>query len=328
MTPAAAMRNLRNRLLPPLSALLLCQVVGGAGAPAAAAADVQAPATAVADVGAPPAAAGNVLAPAKAVADVGAPAAAAGDVGAPATAAADVGAPPAAAGDVQAPAKAVADVVAPPAVAGGLPPAPRNLSARTLGSDSIGLGWVGRPGAAGEFRVERAVLGGSFSEVGATTATSAVVSGLAAATGYVFRVRARNARGDSPYSNQAVAATLAVVGPCIADVHTLCLHGGRFRATASWSTATGSGAAEAAPWSADDSALLWFFQPDNWELLVKVIDGCAVNQRFWVFYAATSDVQYSIAVSDTQTGATRVYFHPPGSLASPTADTGALAVCP
>ena len=42
----------------------------------------------------------------------------------------------------------------------------------------------------------------------------------------------------------------------------------------------------------------------------------------------TSDVQYSVAVSDTQTGATRVYFHPQGSVASPTTDTAALAVCP
>ncbi len=209
-----------------------------------------------------------------------------------------------------------------------LPAAPRNLTARAVASDSIELGWVGRPGPGGQFHVEQAPLGGSFAEVGTSTAARFVATGLAPATGYVFRVRVSNARGDSPYSNEATAATLAVVGPCVADSHTLCLHGGRFRASASWWTASGSGAASVAPRSADDSGLFWFFQADNWELLVKVVDGCALNQHFWVFFAATSDVQYAVAVSDTQTGATQVYFHPPGSVADPTADTGALAVCP
>jgi hypothetical protein len=214
------------------------------------------------------------------------------------------------------------------AVAAGVSPAPRNLTARAVASDTVVLGWVGRLGAGGEFRIEQAALGGSFVEIGRSAGASFTVSGLAPATGYVFRVRSSGPRGDSPYSNEASVATLGLVGLCVADGHTLCLHGGRFRAGASWATATGSGAASAAPWSADDSGLLWFFQADNWELLVKVIDGCALDRSFWVFFAATSDVQYSVTVSDTQTGATRVYFHPAGSVAAPTTDTGALAVCP
>jgi hypothetical protein len=225
------------------------------------------------------------------------------------------------------PAAHASDAQAPAAHASGLA-APRNLTARALATDRMQLSWSGRPGAGGEFHIEEAPLGGSFGEVAVTTATNAEVSGLAPATAYTFRVRASRGKSDSPYSNQVTAATFGVVAPCVADDHTLCLRGGRFRATSSWLTATGSGAGSVAPWSAGDSGLLWFFQSDNWELLVKVIDGCAVNDHFWVFYAATSDVQFTVSVSDTQSGATQIYFHPLGAPATSLADTNALAVCP
>ena len=59
------------------------------------------------------------------------------------------------------------------------------------------------------------------------------------------------------------------------------------------------------------------------ELVVKVLDGTAVNGHHWVFYGALSDVRYTITVTDTQTGATQVYENPLGTLAS-VADTAAF----
>ena len=41
-----------------------------------------------------------------------------------------------------------------------------------------------------------------------------------------------------------------------------------------------------------DSAVVQFFDPDNWELLVKVLDGRAVNGFFWVFSAAATNVAF------------------------------------
>ena len=67
----------------------------------------------------------------------------------------------------------------------------------------------------------------------------------------------------------------------------------------------------------------WFFQPSNVELVVKVLDGRAVNGRFWVFYGALSNVEYTITVTDTVTGAVKTYFNPQGNLAS-VADTEAF----
>jgi hypothetical protein len=37
-------------------------------------------------------------------------------------------------------------------------------------------------------------------------------------------------------------------------------------------------------------------------MLVKVINGCSLNSRFWVFYAATTNVGLTVFVTDEQTG--------------------------
>ncbi len=44
------------------------------------------------------------------------------------------------------------------------------------------------------------------------------------------------------------------------------------------------------PVSSPDSALFWMFAPGNWEVLVKVLDGCASNGRYWILSAGATDV--------------------------------------
>ena len=53
------------------------------------------------------------------------------------------------------------------------------------------------------------------------------------------------------------------------------------------------------PLASNDSAVFYFFQPANFELLVKIVDGCSLNNRFWVFYAATTNVEFTLKVTDT-----------------------------
>ena len=74
-----------------------------------------------------------------------------------------------------------------------------------------------------------------------------------------------------------------------------------------------------------NSRLFTFFDPDNWEMLVKVLDGCAVNGHYWVFSAATTDVEYTLSVTDIETGAMREYTNPLGQAADATTDTTAFA---
>ncbi len=78
----------------------------------------------------------------------------------------------------------------------------------------------------------------------------------------------------------------------------------------------------------DDSALLYFFSESNWEMLIKVLDGCAINDRNWVFYAATTDVAFTLTVTDTQTNDTKIYQNPLGQAANAITDTDAFMTCP
>ena len=34
-------------------------------------------------------------------------------------------------------------------------------------------------------------------------------------------------------------------------------------------------------------------------MLIKVINGCGLNQRYWVYAAATTDVEYQLTVTDS-----------------------------
>ncbi len=77
----------------------------------------------------------------------------------------------------------------------------------------------------------------------------------------------------------------------------------------------------------EDSALFWYFSPDNWELMVKVLDGCGISNAFWVFSAATTSVEYELRVTDTWTGEVRSYFNPLGTAAPAVADTAAFRTC-
>jgi hypothetical protein len=48
--------------------------------------------------------------------------------------------------------------------------------------------------------------------------------------------------------------------------------------------------------------LFWFFSADNPEVLIKVLDGCASNQHFWVYFSAAIDVGLTLDVLDEHTG--------------------------
>ncbi len=107
----------------------------------------------------------------------------------------------------------------------------------------------------------------------------------------------------------------------------LFLGGGRFRVSATFETAGGSGSAQGVPLSAD-SGTFWFFQPDNVELIVKVVDACAPPfERFWFFAAGLTNVEVEIAVEDIFAGETRRYTNAAGTAFQPIQDTAAFATC-
>lgn len=48
----------------------------------------------------------------------------------------------------------------------------------------------------------------------------------------------------------------------------------------------------------DSAALFYFFDSTNPELLVKVVNGCWLNDHWWVFGSAATDLEYRIDVGD------------------------------
>jgi photosystem II stability/assembly factor-like uncharacterized protein len=113
------------------------------------------------------------------------------------------------------------------------------------------------------------------------------------------------------------------VSMCSSGPTALCLNGGRFRIEVNWRAPDGtSGSGQAVPMTADAGSF-WFFTGNNVELAVKVVDGRAFNNKFWVFYGALSNIQYTITVTDMLTGAVKTYFNSQGQLTS-FADTAAF----
>ncbi|HEX3526993.1 MAG TPA: ELWxxDGT repeat protein [Thermoanaerobaculia bacterium] len=120
-------------------------------------------------------------------------------------------------------------------------------------------------------------------------------------------------------TRQGRAATV----PCEPAAQRLCLGDGRFAVEVTWKDFQGNtGQGTAVPLSTDTGTTgsFWFFNASNVELVVKALDGTPVNGHFWLFYGALSNVEYTLTVTDTQTGKMKIYTNPSGRFAS-VADT-------
>jgi hypothetical protein len=128
------------------------------------------------------------------------------------------------------------------------------------------------------------------------------------------------------YKTLGVRAKYGTVVPtCIPSATALCLNNGRFRVEATYATAAGqSGAAQVVKLT-DATGYLWFFNDTNVEAVVKVLDACALNGKFWVFAGGLTNVQVNLTVTDTETGHIKTYANPQGKAFLPIQDTGALA---
>lgn len=139
---------------------------------------------------------------------------------------------------------------------------------------------------------------------------------------------------DGALTGTGVAFLTFPVAPnCgVSTATSLCLRN-RFAISARWRTDPEPGSltnaqAQVAGAANAGSGLFQFFSPDNWEIMVKALDGCGLNNRYWIFSAATTNVYYRLEVLDVKTGTQKIYFNYPGPPAPAVTDTSALAVCP
>ncbi len=92
------------------------------------------------------------------------------------------------------------------------PTSPSGLMATAISSSRIDLSWTDNSDNETGFKIERKTgINGTYLQVASTGPNIATYSdiGLAAATTYYYRVKAYNSAGDSAYSNEANAVTMA-----------------------------------------------------------------------------------------------------------------------
>ena len=92
--------------------------------------------------------------------------------------------------------------------------------------------------------------------------------------------------------------------------NTLCLVNKRFQVTAVWNNQFdgSSGTAGATP-NTDLAGFLYFSDPNNIELIVKVLD---FGDRVAFFYGQLTNLRFTLSVLDTRSGVTKTYGNTPG----------------
>jgi hypothetical protein len=120
---------------------------------------------------------------------------------------------------------------------------------------------------------------------------------------------------------------------CIPSDSLLCIDNAtgdrRFKVNINFSHAGGSsGAGGAIPLASlgiTHGGAFWFFSPDNPEMLVKVLNACGVNDKFWIFATAGTNVAFTLHVEDTTTLGTKTYTNADNTVAVPVQDTSAFS---
>lgn len=126
----------------------------------------------------------------------------------------------------------------------------------------------------------------------------------------------------------------AVASDCGTQTDTALCLADRFQVTARWRTGppgTPDNPAMTIPCGGpicENSGIFWFFQDVNWELMVKVLNGCTITNHYWVFNAGLTNVFFRLEVTDVANAETKIYFNYQGPPAPAITDTSAFATCP
>ena len=118
---------------------------------------------------------------------------------------------------------------------------------------------------------------------------------------------------------------------CIPNATTLCLLQNRFMVTAT--AAQGSQQVTQlvtgqARNGGSESGFFSFSPVANVELIVKVLDSRGVNNFYWVVVTPTTNVAYTVTVSDTLNGRIKAYTNPIGAQLATLTDTAAFSSSP
>ena len=114
---------------------------------------------------------------------------------------------------------------------------------------------------------------------------------------------------------------------CVSTASEICALG-RFLIRADWSAEGLDPQPASAIVDTTQAGRFWFFDAANTELVIKVVDGCDFNQRYWIYLAGLTTLDATVEIVDTVSGAEKRYHHSAGSNFVPISDINAFATCP
>ena len=205
----------------------------------------------------------------------------------------------------------------PPPPPGDVPEAPANLTATPTGATSVRLTWTDESDNENGFEVQVRPQGGRWQAATRLPAntTSADVTGLDPGGRYDFRVRAYNRAGGANSDIVTVVLQAAEFTDCVPSAPQISFgHGYNVSMCIEYDKEGETVQADAVDYGlgSRESGLLYFFDRDNSEVLIKVLDACSVNGHRWVFVAPVTTLAFNLYVDETATGERWTHRNPRG----------------
>ena len=220
----------------------------------------------------------------------------------------------------------------PPPPPGTGPTAPGSLTGFATSSTSVRLSWVDRSDDEDGFEVQVRPAGGRW-QTAATlpaNAVSADVTGLDSGGRYDFRVRSFNSGGRSASNIVTIVLSAAEYTDCVPSAPQIVFeHGFTVSMCIEHEKDGETVQADAVDYQlgSRESGLLYFFDRDNSEVLIKVLDACAVNGYRWVFVAPVTTLAFNLYVDETATGERWPHRNPRGGVTATTKSDIAAFPC-
>ena len=208
---------------------------------------------------------------------------------------------------------------------------PTHLDGKILAPDAVRLTWrdnaVAETGFDVDYRLATDEEWSDGPRLGANR-TSTSLTGLTEGSRYDFRVAAR---GPDRVAYSRVGAFVLREPPAPGDstdctpTDVVAVMQGNYEIRMCFETPSGT-STDASNYhlESDTSGLLYFFDRDNVEVLVKVLDGCAINGHRWVFIAPVTDLAFNLTITERSTGRSFEHRNPKSRTARTRSDTAAF----
>lgn len=220
----------------------------------------------------------------------------------------------------------------PPPPPTAVPARPTDVKVMPTGSTSVKVTWTDQSNNEDGFQVHARLQGSGWATVASVPADteSADIDGLESGGRYDFRVRAFNRDGGRNSNLVTLVLGTADYTDCVPSASQITFaHGYTVSMCVEYQKDGETVVEDAKNYGLEsrESGILYFFDRDNAEVLVKVLDACAVNQHRWVFVAPVTDLAFNLYVEETATGEIWEHRNPKGGQTASTESDVAAFPC-